>query len=65
MYEVIRPKDTVIVDIFREKGTNYYRYINLTKKHICPCKFKSEEDALKDMDKLIEEGKIIKYTKIK
>ena len=52
MFKVIRPKDTVIVDIFRDKVTGKYKYINLTKKHICPCNFNTIEDAIYDMEKL-------------
>lgn len=33
------------------KNTNTYSYINLTKGHICPCKFSSIEDALNDLIK--------------
>lgn len=64
MFKVIRPKDTVIVDIFRDKITGKYKYINLTKRHICPCNFDTVEEAILDMDKLIKQGKIIKYIKL-
>lgn len=64
MYKVIRPKDTVIVDIFRDKITGKYKYINLTKRHICPCNFDTIEDAIYDMEKLKKQGKIISYTYI-
>lgn len=33
------------------KGTNTYSYVNLTKGHICTCKFNSIEDALNDLTK--------------
>ena len=31
------------------KDTNVYSYVNLTKKHICSCKFNSIEEALEDL----------------
>lgn len=33
----------------KNKIDNTYSYINLTKQHICPCKFNSIEDALEDL----------------
>ena len=39
----------VRVSIFRNKEDNTYSFINLTKNRICPCKFKSVEDALLDL----------------
>lgn len=58
---VIRPKDTVLVCIMRNKLDNTYSYVNLTKGYICPCKFATIEDAVKDMEKLKREGKILRY----
>ena len=58
---VERPKDTVDVTIMRNKKDNTWSYVNLTKKHICPCRFNSIDEALEDMNKQIKEGKIIRY----
>ena len=63
-YKVIRPNDIVIVTILKNKSDNTYSYVNLTKEHICSYKFTSIQEALKDMDKLIKENKIIKYYEI-
>ena len=52
-FEVVRPKDTVIVLIMKHKTKNTYSYVNLTKGHICPCEFASVEEAIKDMDKFL------------
>lgn len=38
-----------IVTILPHKDTNLYSYVNLTKGHICPCKFNSFEEALEDL----------------
>lgn len=64
LYKVYRPKDTVIVCIMKNKSDNTYSYVNLTKEHICPCRFLSVEEALLDMDKKIEEGTVLKYERI-
>lgn len=61
---VKRPKDEVIVTILLNKSDNTYSFVNLTKEHICPCRFSSIEDALHDMDVQITQGKIIKYYEI-
>lgn len=60
-YIVKRPKDTVEVLILPNKNGSGYQYVNLTKGHICPCKFKTELEALRDMDKKVSEDKILYY----
>lgn len=60
-YLVTRPNDTVEVLLMQNKNDHTYSYVNLTKGHICPCRFLSVEDAIKDMDNLIEKGEIIRY----
>ena len=64
IYKVIRPKDTVLVTILKNKNDNTYSYVNLTKEHICACRFDSIEKALQDMDDLIKRNKIIEYYEI-
>ena len=64
IYKVIRPKDTVLVTILKNKNDNTYSYVNLTKEHICPCRFDSIEKALQDMEDLIKQNKIIEYYEI-
>ena len=64
-YLVKRPKDTVEVLILPNKDRSGYQYVNLTKGHICPCRFKTESEALRDMDKKISEGKVLYYEEIK
>lgn len=62
---VKRQHDNVIVTIMKNKSDETYSFINLTKEHICPCKFNSIDDALKDMDRLKDCGKIINYFELK
>ena len=61
---VKRQHDKVIVTIMKNKSDGTYSFINLTKEHICPCRFSSVEEALLDMDKKIKEGTVLKYEKI-
>ena len=61
---VTRPNDQIIVYLLKNKLEDTWSYVNITKKHICPCKFVSIEDAIHDMDTYITNGKIIKYERI-
>ena len=58
---VTRPDDTVLVYLMKNESDNTYSFVNITRWHICPCRFKSIRDAVADMDRLKEEGKIIRY----
>lgn len=64
IYKVIRPNGIVLVSILKNKDNHTYSYVNITKGHICSCKFKSYKEALEDMDRLIKQGKIIDYCKL-
>ena len=61
IYLVQRTNGNVIVSIMRNKSDNTYSFVNLTKNHICPCRFDSIEDAVKDMDEKILNGEIVEY----
>lgn len=60
-YLVERPNGNVIVTILSNKSDHTYSYVNLTKGHICPCRFASEEEALHDMVQKIKSGEILRY----
>ena len=47
--------------LLKHKTYNGYSFVNLTKGHICPCVFKSEEEAISDLEKYKQSGKIINY----
>lgn len=64
IYLVRRKSGNVVVSIMRNKSDNTYSFVNLTKNHICPCRFDSVEDAVKDMDEKILNGEIIGYFKL-
>ena len=53
-----RPKDKVIVFIMKNKLEGSYSYVNITKGHICPCKFSSIESTIEDMDYYIKKVKL-------
>ena len=61
---VTRPDDTVLVYLMKNESDNTYSFVNITWWHTCPCRFKSIRDAVADMDRLKEEGKIIFITVI-
>lgn len=63
IYLVQRTNGNVIVSIMRNKSDNTYSFVNLTKGHICPCRFDSVEDAVKDIDEKILNGEIVGYFK--
>lgn len=63
-YLVKRPKDTVEVLILPNKDGSGYQYINLTKGHIYPCKFKTISDVHCEMVEKIREGSVLEYQKI-
>lgn len=64
IYLVQRKSGNVIVSIMRNKSDDTYSFVNLTKNHICPCRFNSVEDAVKDMDEKILNGEISVYSKL-
>lgn len=58
---VERPNGNVIVTIMKNKVDNTYSFVNLTKGHICKCKFATLDEAVKDMEHYKEIGKITNY----
>ena len=61
IYKVIRPEDIVYVSILQNKNDRTYSFVNLTKGHICPCRFLSEEEALQDLEEQKQKGKVVSY----
>lgn len=58
---IVRPKGIVTVLLLKHKNTEEYSFVNLTKGHICPCRFKSIDDAIKDLEERKKSGNIISY----
>ena len=65
VYLVTRQKDNVLVSVMRNKLDGTYSFVNLTKGHICPCRFDSIEDAIKDMEEKKDNGEIIDFINMK
>lgn len=63
-YVVERKEDVVVVTILKNKSDNTFSFVNLTKKHICPCRFKSIEEAVEDMNRQMKEGKITRFIEL-
>ena len=55
---VTRTDGVIKVLLLPHEDGSGYSYVNLTKGHICPCKFRTIEEALQDMDK---KPNVIKY----
>lgn len=64
MFNVVRHTDTVIVYIMRNKSDDTYSFVNITKGHICSCRFKTQEDAIQDMVRLKKEGTILDFIEL-
>lgn len=64
-FRVHKETGCVIVLLLPSKQAPHtYSYVNLTKGHICPCKFTSIQAAIEDMEEKIKEGKIFSYERI-
>jgi len=50
-----------VVVIFKNKSDGTYSFVNLTKEHICSCKFKTIEEAIQDMNDQLRKGLIESY----
>lgn len=61
LIRVIRPNDSVIVSIIQEKETGKFRFVNLTKNHICSCLFDTFDDAVQDLKTKKINKEIIAY----
>lgn len=65
IYSVTRKDNsTVLTTILFDEGEEAFRFVNLTRNHICPCKFKTVEDALDDLREKVKEGNVLHYEKI-
>lgn len=45
------------------KNTNKYRFVNITKGHICTCEFDSIELAEQDIEDRLTKGLLLSYIK--
>ena len=63
-FYIERPNDTVNVLLMPHKNKGCFSFVNITKGHICNCVFSSEEEAIKDLNRYKELGKIINYREL-
>lgn len=63
-YLVVRPEDVVEVLLLKNKDDGTWSFVNVTKGHVCPCRFKDIFEAEADMEKQVSEGKILRYEKV-
>lgn len=47
---VNRPKGDIEVAIMFDRNTEKYCFVNLTKGHVCKCRFNSYEEAIQDLE---------------
>lgn len=45
---------TKVILLLKVKDTEKWKFVNLTKGHVCPCEFSSQEEALKDFLKYFD-----------
>ena len=64
VYLVMREKDNVLVSIMRNKLDGTYSFVNLTKGHICTCKFNSIEEVINDIQTKKENDEVVDYFKV-
>lgn len=58
------PEGTVEFLLLPNRDRSGWQYVNLTDGHICPCKFTSREDAVKEFAKGAGDGRIVAYMQI-
>lgn len=44
-----------------DRNTDQYCFVNLTKGHVCSCRFASKAEALFDLEEQKKEGKVLNY----
>lgn len=64
LLKIKRPDNTVYCTITYDRKEKGYRFINLSHNHICPCIFKTIDEAFEDLNKLKSEGSVLSYNVI-
>lgn len=59
---IVRPNDEIDVLLMRNKEDSTFSFVNLTKGHICPCKFNTIDEAFIDLENYKKEGKVLSWT---
>ena len=61
IYKNKTTKNTVICMLIPSKDNSYYSFVNISKGHICKCKFKTYEDGIEDLNNQVRLGKVLSY----
>lgn len=64
LLKINRPDDNVYCTITYDRGQKGYQFVNLSHNHICPCVFKTIDDAFADLERMKKEGSVISYNVI-
>lgn len=64
LFLVVRNKGNVIVSIMFNRANECYQFVNLTKGHVCYCRFETVLDAVNDMQLKKDSGEIIDFIRI-
>ena len=56
-----RQEYIIEVLLLPHKDGSGYSFVNVTKGHICPCVFKTIDDAMKDLQHYVQIGKVKNY----
>lgn len=64
LYAVNKESGNVVVQIVYDKRRDKFRFVNLTRGHICTCEFETVLDAVNDMKDKKYNGEIIDFIKI-
>jgi len=64
LLKINRPDDNVYCTITYDRGQKGYQFVNLSHNHICPCVFKTIDDAFADLERMKKEGFVISYNVI-
>lgn len=64
LYAVNKESGNVVVQIVYDKSKDKFRFVNLTRGHICTCEFETIWDAVNDMKDKKYNGEIIDFIKI-
>lgn len=52
LLKINRSDNSVHCTITYDRGQKGYRFINLSHNHICPCVFKTIDEAFEDLDRM-------------
>lgn len=53
-----------LIGLFRHKVKGTYSFVNMSTFKITECEFNTIEDAVKDLDNYVENGKLLAYREL-